>query len=390
METSYRHLKLTIVLIILFTVIVYFYYPIASIPILILGSLLIFFGLFEIPNNPITIGIVTYLGKKQFHLILEEGWNWLFLRGIIFDYLLLKNHSRERKINCQDIFTPDKQDLKLKIGLAYSLDKKNIESYLKKDPSPSKKEKGDLNIDHEAIDGAIQESLESRIGDVLRQWAMHPNYGPHTWEEAIASSLVAMNNIAKSLFGAHLRGIRSDLPTSILIQYFSGEKKPSNKYSEDEYGYDGAHPWGKLKKMLEEQHPNYDLDVSNRLDAIKERILERIEILRKLQSGDADLKISDLGIVISRLNIEEMLPNTENEVYKASLKEETERREKASETTELETEIELAEKLIKKRPDLNFKECLDYIKDYKLIKEGRGTIYKLPAGIEALLKSLIK
>lgn len=267
------------------------------------------------------------------------------------------------------MLTPDTQDLKVKIGLSYIVDEENIKNYLIKDPGTNKN--NIREIDHASIDVEIEKALQSLIGNILRQWALHPIYGPHYWEEAVALPLEALNNIAKALFGENLEGIESEIPTSVLIQYFNNNK-PSNNYLAKEYGEN----WEKLKEMLAEKHPNMNPEDSNSETKLQERVFDRVQILRRLESGKAKRKLESLGIIITRLNIEEILPNEENPVYKSSLEKAMEDRDRISEKTELETEIILADILAKEKEKhgMNWQECLKYVKDRKLVKAGKGHV----------------
>ena len=163
---------------------------------------------------------------------------------------------------------------------------------------------------------------------------------------------------------------------------------PSNDLLRLKYGEN----WERLKDII----PPTSFEHSR----LKVAIENRVEIIRNLESGREqdglvnDLVIESLGILMGRINIESMSPNKENPVYKASLKQKEELEERSADDVELKTETTLARQLHDalsddEKKDTPFMDCLNWIKDKKLIKDGKGTIYHVP-GITELVKLFTK
>jgi len=369
------------------------------ITVIILGGILIM-GLSEIQNRPPQIGLVTFLSKKKWRIdgkteILNEGLRWIFLKKILFDVLLISKETRRRSLNPQKILTPDNVDIQIPISLAWNIDEKECSTY--------------INLGEDSgVDGHIQDIIEGR----LREYSRHPAEGPMDWKEMIGSSLKTLDFLAKSLCGDsiekseikiddydHLLKIDDHIPTAIYLDWYS-KKNPTNSFVRKKWG-DGK-KWDKLFspifddnwRLLLNAISSHGIDINK----LKERIQERINLLKKLSSGRAKIQIENTGTYLMRLTIGDVNPDPNGEIYKADVELQKEERERKSEQYEVETDFTKAKSLLdfakKNGQEISFDEAYATIMKYKAIKEGKGFVYEGSlgglAGIGSFLSSLMK
>lgn len=370
------------------------------ITIIIIGTILIT-GLIEIPNRPPKIALVTLFGKKIWRIdgkteILKEGLQWIFIKKILFDVLLISKETRQRSLNPQKILTPDNVDIQIPISLAWNIDEKECSTY--------------INLGEDSgVDRHIQDIIEGR----LREYSRHPDEGPMDWKEMIGSGLKTLDFLTKSLCGDskeeseiekddydYLLKIDDKIPTPIYLDWHSN-KNPTNSFVRKKWG-DGK------KDMIKPMSSNHDdnwrllLNVisSHGIDIteLKIKIETRIKLLKKLSSGQAKIKISNTGTYLMRLTIGDVNPDPNGEIYKADVELQKEERERKSEQYEVETDFTKAKSLLdfakKNGQEISFDEAYATIMKYKAIKEGKGFVYEGSlgglAGIGSFLSSLMK
>ncbi|MFA5773201.1 MAG: SPFH domain-containing protein [Candidatus Paceibacterota bacterium] len=362
---------------------------------------LIIQGIVTITNKPPHIGLMTRLGKKIWTtdkkaVILGEGLNWVFLKGIVYDILLISKERRQRELNPQQILTPDNVDIKIPISLAWNIDDETCEEY--------------INIgEDKGVDAHIANILEGR----LREYSRHKEEGPTTWQEMITAKLQTIDFLVKALCQDpnnpegknidegfdYLKLINEDIPTPILLDWYR-KKDPPNAIVRKQWG-DGEEwdkEWDKEMdskwKRLSEKIKELDINVN----VLKEKIRVRISLLENLQRGNVKIKIIKTGAYLQRLTIGDVSPDPNNEIYKADIAFQREENERKSETYEVETDIKKAIKLKEalevSKPDISIGECLNFIMKWKMIKDGKGFIYDGSlgnfAGLGDLISSIMK
>lgn len=240
------------------------------IPMIICGAFAIN-GVFFIPNDPPHVGIKTIWGKRT-DICLEEGLAFLFLRGIINDYLLINIVKKNIDFDEQILTTPDNATTKVKSSISYTPDKDHIINYLNVG--------GEVGVTHMIKD--IEE-------EKLRIWSRSKTEGPQTWEQ--------MNDAAEEA-------------VKVIISEICGQVIP-------------------------------DTDIKN------------------IRKGNGTWPISHLGIILNRYNLTKM--ETFGKVYEASIALEKEKKERKSESYEIETELSKAKILQKELADNGITKGLDEV-----------------------------
>ena len=382
----------------------------------ILSALIIIEGIFSIDNKPPHIGLITFLGKKIWKndkpVIVKEGLKWVFLKGIIFNFIPINVELKRKEFEPQKILGADNINVGVPISYAYNVDGEESHTY--------------INVGNEiGVDEAIKDTLEGR----LREYSRNSTEGPMTWKEMIASGLKTLDYLIKSLSKSegksieenmgpisdiedgydHLVKISNIMPTPILLDWFR-KKDPPNSVVRKEWG-DGKKwdavwskefekRWQILENKIKELagfDPENTTEVNEK--AIKdfkknlnERIEKRIVILEKLQQGKAKIKIINYGIYLTRLTVGDVSPF--GEIYEAEIALQREEKERKSETYEVETDLAKAKILqdaIKElhQKDVDITECFNAIMKWKMISSGKGFVYDGQLGNFAGLGNLI-
>jgi hypothetical protein len=362
--------------------------------IFILSGIIIISGIVSINNNPPHIGLVTLLGNKIWKnnkpVFITEGLNWVFLKGIIFDLIKINIELKQNQFDPQEILTPDNVNIKVPISYAWKPDIENIAMY--------------IDIGEETgVNEAIKKILEGR----LREYSRHPEEGPMTWKEMIASGLKTLDYLVKGLCKSekdlpkngydHLIKISDDVPTPILLDWYR-KKDPPNSVIRKEWG-DGKDSVDFLN-YSEKDNKKVDLEEKWRilyekiknLNKLRKLIKSRIDLLEKLQLGKATIQIPNLGICLVRLTVGDVDPY--GDIYEAEISFEKEGAERKAETFETETDLTKAlmlQKAIKKakNKEVAITECYDMIMKYKMISNGKGFVYSGSLGSISGLGNLI-
>ena len=367
---------------------------------ILIPGLILITGLTEISNRPPQIAIITFWGRKIWRKdgkteILKEGLNWIFIKKILFDLILISKTTRQKSLNPQKILTPDNVDIQIPISLGWNVDEEDCSTY--------------INLGEDTgVDTHIQDIIEGR----LREYSRHPDEGPMNWKEMIGSGLKTLDFLVKSLCGDpeeeseieedqydHLTKIDDNIPTQILLDWYS-KKNPTNLHVRNN--------WGDGKDWEEAMSTNFDDNWKLLLDTIsslgidinelKGKIDIRIKLLKKISAGKGKIKIKNTGTYLTRLTIGDVNPDPNGEIYKADIELQKEERQRKSEQYEVETDFTKAQLLIdfaqKNGKDISFDEAYSTIMKYKAIKEGRGFVYEGSlgglAGIGSFLSTLMK
>lgn len=152
------------------------------IPMFICGALAIN-GIFYIPNNPPHVGIKTIWGKRT-DTFLDEGLNFLFLRGIVNNCILIDVTKKNIDFDEQTLTTPDNATTKVKSSISYTPDKDHIINYLNVG--------GEVGVNH-----MIQDIEEEK----LRIWSRSKTEGPQTWEQMNDAAEEAVKVIISEICG---------------------------------------------------------------------------------------------------------------------------------------------------------------------------------------------
>jgi hypothetical protein len=298
---------------------------------LILPLLYIGQGLFDISNNPPSLGVVTIWGERTTQ-VLKEGIHWLPLRGLIFDTINIDVSKKNIDLGDLIIRTPDKVESTASISYTFRPDASNLLAYL-----DSKGEEGVKNI------------LNDRIQERAREWALKPDEGPRTWMEAAAAQADAASVLLKAVAGESLNSIPSGVPTLLLMSYFrltfrldyhdadlarfgkerkverveiaftdpktgTEKKRMVNKLEDEKTWRNEA---SKIAQKLIEERMADDYQKLYRSDypdfetyakTLKELVSDRAAQIKKIREGRSTVKLPSLGIFLVQLTVKNIIP----------------------------------------------------------------------------------
>lgn len=139
-------------------------------------------GFFSIPNNPVTIGLVTKWGERQTSnegsLYITEGLNWLLFKGFVYDCILVNMTADELELPLNVIIIKDNSEVNFKTAVKFKPNQHKLISYLN-------------NGGKEEVDKFLQNHIESEI----RQWAS----GAESWEDILSSKNQKEQDLLKEL-----------------------------------------------------------------------------------------------------------------------------------------------------------------------------------------------
>ena len=311
---------------------------ITSIPVIIIGMVLIW-GIDNIPNRPPHIAILTRWNKKIWSkngrpMVLKEGYTWIFLKKIMYDILLISTQRRIRKIDPQNVITPDNINIEIPLTLEWNINEDEIDKFIE-------------------IGEDVQ--VDEHNGDILegglREYSRSTKEGPMSWKEMISSGLKVLDFLAKSLCPSeenppddgydHFEKIDDDIPTPILLDYVQGNE-PSNalvrkiwgdgKDFKEDWDDDFEVNWAKLLTTVNQLGKDIDL--------LKDKVRKRKILLEKIKNGKARIKIANTGAYLQRLTVGDVKPF--GDIYLAEIELEKEERQAASETYEVAADTEKA------------------------------------------------
>jgi hypothetical protein len=156
----------------------------------LIAGLILVTGIVIIPNDPPHFGLVTRWGKRLWHssgapMYMTEGWNWVFLKGIMHKVKLINLSKREIDFPVQTLQTPDGVTTDVPVSIAYSLDENNIVKFL------------NLGTDdpHKVFENIITDIKEEN----LRLWSRNEMEEPRTWESLLNSGKQASKLIIEAI-----------------------------------------------------------------------------------------------------------------------------------------------------------------------------------------------
>lgn len=260
---------------------------------------LLFFGPFvlqslrNIPNQPPQKGVLTFLGKRTKD-VLDEGWNFFPFFPYLFGYVGVEVKRVSKKITVM-AKTPDRADSEIPIELTY----RPLNHFLKV-------ENGLIKFLNNGGKDGVENQLEGKIQERVREWAMADEEGPQDWEELQKSRLEALSVLTKTIGFNHVTeipGYAQSVPTVIWMRYFTNPRPTKwNTVNEEEWIKD---KWKKVEDIILtfSDDENERLAMKNLLD---DAIEKRRKEVQKLRSGEGEIFLEDLGIKIERLNVGEI------------------------------------------------------------------------------------
>ncbi len=158
----------------------------------IIAGLILVTGVVIIPNEPPHLAIVPRWGKREWRedgngnptvSFIEEGWNWLFLRGIMHKVILIDRSKRDIDFDEQILTTKEGATTRVPGSMAYSVDKDNIISL--------------LNLGGNDPFVKLEDMITDIVEEKLRVWAR----GIETWEVLLNSHTDAIKMLIQEICG---------------------------------------------------------------------------------------------------------------------------------------------------------------------------------------------
>jgi hypothetical protein len=256
---------------------------------LIFAVLFIYYSIRIIPADPPHKGVLVFLGRRQ-NIVLFEGWCFLPFYPIVFDIIKVDVTKNNEDLPEQVVKTPDLADLGFQISLTWAAG-----SW-----TENKERQAELLIAFLNSGGkeGVKRIYEDVIRDRLRVWAFSTEEGPSNWQEATGAKDEAIAMLVKAILGDDIPPISSDIPTTVLLRYFSVPRKGPLEYQKEKWGEqtEEGNEWQGLEAELNKMTPEG-------LDNLKNAVKERQEIVAKIKRGNGNFVNTNLGITINRFTI---------------------------------------------------------------------------------------
>ena len=324
-------------------------------------------GMKRIPADPPHRGLLTVWGKRQEGEALEEGWHFLPIFPTFHGVILVNMTNVNQDLGPQRIMTPDRAELTVPVSLTWAPDLNQFQAFLDN--------KGE---------GGVKSILDDVVPERLRNWAFSKNEGPMTWEEVMGAREYAVGVLAKRVAGNELVPIPSKIPTTILLKYFHEPQIGPWESEKERFGEN----WEKVTASLAEEYPDPN-DLEKKL---KPAVKDRQKQIDDLQAGKVALPIPELGIVLRRLNIDEI--ELTGEAKKAADARVREQFEQDAELLEIQTDTKKAEALQtfleEKGATISREAAYGIIMQWKATREGHGfTIPGLSLDVTKLAEAFL-
>lgn len=281
-----------------------------SIIIFIVFAVIIIQGIVFIENDPISVAVITKYGeidwkkgKETVSVVTKDhGYRFLFLRGIVYNHILIPIEKINVDLGEQKVITPDNAVNFVPVQYTYTPGP-NFYNFIK------------------AGKRKMEEILNDQVKEKIRIWASSDKEGPKTWQDMRGAGDEAISVLIKLIAGDNLTPINSDIPTWRLFQFY--EKVPFYPSEKNETeGQIIEEIKGKIEALSEKER-----------DSLKKRINDRWEIIRKLRQGNGTQKIDSLGITLNRFNVGQI--RVDEEIEKAIKRRSIETAEAEGEKIEL-------------------------------------------------------
>lgn len=270
------------------------------------------------------VGQVTFLGKRIHGRFKEEGWRFLALNPFLFDVILIDIGKIPFQVIIEKALTPDNASSRIPIDIVFKPLPEKLIEYIN-----SGGEKG------------VREQFSGKIQERVREWCFDEEGGPSDWMELNKSQLegtsVLVTKIARNSI-TEIPDYAQNVPTWIWLRFFS-KPKPKKLLKNEEYW--AKNDWEAVKSVLYEIENDLGKDsVNNLINKVKDRKTE----VESLRIGEETIKIEDLGVELTRLNIGDI--DVLGEVAKHADQEAKEIQERKAEETELSHVITQVQKFI--------------------------------------------
>jgi len=307
----------------------------------------------EVPADPPHKAILLFLGERT-NVVLSEGWRLLPFYGILYDVIVINVTKQNDDLPDQVVKTPDNADLLFRVSITWSAGRQD----------------GTLQEQARALKAFVQSGGAAGVKKIyldivqgrLREWVRAMDEGPTDWPEAVGIKDAATAALVKAILGDSLEAIPSDVPTEVLLRYFSKPQKPPLALHKARWGKKPreSSTWGKLEEVLGKLEPGA-------LAVLEAAIEARRKIVKDLGGGNGSFVHRTLGITIHLLTIKEVLLT--GDVAKAVNQRVEEREQAEAEITELEHVSRRIKVLMEKHPGMSLERAIEIVQ----VERGKAT-----------------
>lgn len=288
------------------------------------------------------VGQITILSKRQEGQYVEEGWHFLPFYPFFYGVILIDVGKVQFEVVVEKSTTPDKASSRVPVGIVFEPLKDHLVEY----------------INSGGKDGVINQ-FTGKIKERVREWCSDEEGGPVTWWELNQSRLEGVSVLVTKLARNSITEIplfAQDIPTWIWLRFFSKPRPKKFMINEEAWAKDD---WKLVKNFLLSLTPAQQASLETAVAKRREEVLG-------LMTGTGKIKAEDLGIIIKRLNIEDVdvLGKVAEQAEQAA-KEEQERRAE-------EIELNHVEKQIKKFVSMGY----SMAEAKELVQTERGKVTK--------------
>ena len=268
------------------------------------------------------------LGKRIEGEFYDEGWHFFPLFPYWYGYIKINMEKKTFTVTMEKARTPDRAESKIPVTITFRPIPELLSEYI-----ISRQEAG------------VKEQLEGKIEERIREWAMNLEEGPMTWIELnqskAESTSILVTKLAKK-FLPEVPDYAQEVPSWIWMRYFS--KPRPKEFLKNEVKW-ARNNWEEVEKVLEKIKSDSNHGPAT-IEDLEKIIKDRRSEIEAVRNGSGTIKLTDLGIVLERLNIGnievlgKVAEQAENEA-----KEEMERR---AEALEIKNVLDRVQKFVKK------------------------------------------
>jgi len=289
--------------------------------------------LHDIPANPPNLALITLRGKR-IPYFKEEGLRFFAkFFPILYGFIPVNVQKKNQDMPAEIIRTPDLAVLEIPISITWTpgspknmIERETYSEWMERNGNSLINY---LNHGGEGKDGeetGVRTILADIVRERVREWAMSPREGPQKFTDALGAQEEAVAILVKAIAGEELQPkiIYNEVPTRILMKYFSSPQILPTEAEEIEWGDNWKYVKEKVKKLPDEGKQ------------LEKDIKKRIENIKTIKRGNGVQDVPQLGITLNRLNIGDINIKSGTALEKAAEQNVAERREKEAEITELE------------------------------------------------------
>jgi len=248
----------------------------------LLTGLFIWHGFYYIPIDPPTNIIPTVAGVPV-NQLKEWGWIWCPLRSdLTIGFISMTGEELASRFSTSEMVPGDRAVVVVPIKVYYRIDPENPAQILIVGGFPE-----------------VERRLNEQIGEVLRRWIVSKEKGPHNLDQARQMGDEAINEILENLIKGDVLRIPSEIPSEALMGFY---KNRSLNPKEQEW-----------KSKVFDKYP------ADKQDELNVAMGKRLKFINAVRNGDQSFPLHALGIVIKRLVVDNLEPDSDTKATLAGV-----------------------------------------------------------------------